>query len=439
MLKFGNKEFNNLQEQVLVNANSIEELKQSLGTALPNPIAGPQGPMGPQGPQGVAGTHSAWTIGTDLPASANLGDIHLLWNGDVYQYTVNGWVLELNIRGSQGVEGPRGFTGPQGIQGIQGPKGDKGEAGPIFKTLGQLTSISELPDPETVDVNAAYLVNDEIYAVIANEWINLGSVLATTTANSIVSTPVNFIDAENVQDAIDQLSDASYIKVEPYNEEYSSDVSNHLWETTNLAEENAGSISDLYTKVPRVLELNGEILNTNSYVNIGYAPAQLNNYDVLKVEFAVDKELSDTLDLHSGIYYFRKAGIKTGALGVEHIIFEVSYNGSMHDFNEQNISIFIEVIRNQGAVLGYRISPNDSQVVHKTGTESIAGAKTFSDLRVNTTSGGAVATITTDANYIYIGRVGNSQANLLKIDANTGQIPEIGDIAAVLDMINGEA
>ena len=59
MLKFGNREFNNLQEQVLVNANGIEEIKQSLGTALPNPIAGPQGPRGEIGPQGVAGTHAA--------------------------------------------------------------------------------------------------------------------------------------------------------------------------------------------------------------------------------------------------------------------------------------------------------------------------------------------------------------------------------------------
>ena len=140
MLNFGNKQFNNLQEQVLVNANEIESIKQSLGGALPEPIPGPQGPIGPEGPQGKSGTNVKWTIGTDLPASANPGDIHLLWNGDVYQYSATkGWVLEANIRGSQGVEGPRGFTGPQGERGpagqdgatgAQGPKGDTGAQGP---------------------------------------------------------------------------------------------------------------------------------------------------------------------------------------------------------------------------------------------------------------------------------------------------------------------
>lgn len=163
MLKFGNREFNNLQEQVLVNANSIEEIKQSLGTALPNPIAGPQGPQGPKGPKGDTGTHSKWTIGTNLPASANLGDMHLLWNGDVYQYTVNGWVLELNIRGSQGTEGPRGFTGPKGDRGERGEPGVQGEAAPIFKVVAELSSIENLPEDGPVEPNEAYIIGDEIY------------------------------------------------------------------------------------------------------------------------------------------------------------------------------------------------------------------------------------------------------------------------------------
>ena len=55
MLNFGNKEFRNLQEQVLYNANSIEEIKQGLGDALPNPIPGPEGPQGSEGPQGECG------------------------------------------------------------------------------------------------------------------------------------------------------------------------------------------------------------------------------------------------------------------------------------------------------------------------------------------------------------------------------------------------
>ena len=210
-----NKQFNNLQEQVLVNANSIEEIKQSLGTALPNPIAGPQGPQGPKGPKGDTGTHSQWTIGTNLPASANLGDMHLLWNGDVYQYTVNGWVLELNIRGSQGVEGPRGFTGPKGDRGERGEPGVQGEAAPIFKVLDVLPAVSDLPDPETVATNAAYIINNQIYGVVGNEWVNLGPTLAVVNAAGVVSEGANLVDAETVQEAINQLSNASYITVEP--------------------------------------------------------------------------------------------------------------------------------------------------------------------------------------------------------------------------------
>lgn len=86
MLNFGNKEFRNLQEQVLQNANELQEIKQSLGTALPNPIAGPQGPKGDTviGPRGERG--SIWTVGTDFPASPRESDLHLK-NSEVYQYT----------------------------------------------------------------------------------------------------------------------------------------------------------------------------------------------------------------------------------------------------------------------------------------------------------------------------------------------------------------
>lgn len=197
MLKFGNKEFNNLQEQVLENANEILEIKQSLGTALPNPIEGPEGPQGPQGiagPQGVRG--SKWTTGTDLPASANDGDIHLKFNGEVYQYSAGQWVLNTSIKGPQGVQGTRG---PQGVVGPQGPQGEVGPQGPTgdqFLINGPVSNITQLPDPTTQSRNTAYLVGSsapyDLYIITDDgdelQWALVGSFASLDNSQTVVIT-----------------------------------------------------------------------------------------------------------------------------------------------------------------------------------------------------------------------------------------------------------
>jgi hypothetical protein len=468
MLKFGNREFNNLQEQVLVNANSIEEIKQSLGTALPNPIAGPQGPQGPKGPKGDTGTHSQWTIGTNLPASANLGDMHLLWNGDVYQYTVNGWVLELNIRGSQGVEGPRGFTGPKGDRGERGEQGAQGEAAPIFKVLDVLTAVIDLPDPETVATNAAYIVNNQIYGVVGNEWVNLGPTLAVVNAAGVVSEGANLVDAETVQEAINQLSNASYIYVEPYNEDYSSDVANHLYETTMTAEDALSRANQVKNEMPKTLTINGDKLYVGSYVKIDQTAQELSAFDTLRVIFTASKQLITGIILHPGVYFFRKTGIKDLNGVVDHVVFELAYNSAAHNISDRDVSVFIESYRSRGTTLGYRVSPSDNSVVHKTGNESISGTKTFTDMQVSSSTGSLKGTITTDDNYVYLGKAGSEPHEKISVDpwgnftANsvyaeyiTGQyfadddyeitisdvynaVQQIGDINEVLNRLNGE-
>ena len=468
MLKFGNREFNNLQEQVLVNANSIEEIKQSLGTALPNPIAGPQGPQGPKGPKGDTGTHSKWTIGTNLPASANLGDMHLLWNGDVYQYTVNGWVLELNIRGSQGTEGPRGFTGPKGDRGERGEPGAQGEAAPIFKVLDVLPSRFDLPDPETVESNAAYIIDNQIHGIVGNEWVNLGPTLAVVNAAGVVSESVNLVDAETVQEAINQLSDASYITVNPYNEDYSSDVANHLYETTMTAEEALSRANQAKNEMPKTLTINGDRLYVGGYVNIDYTAQELSLFDALKVIFTASKQLETGIILHPGVYFFRKTGFKDINGVVDHIVFELAYNSAAHNTSDRDVSVFIESYRSRGTTLGYRISPSDYSVVHKTGNESISGTKTFTNMQVSSSTGSLKGTITTDDNYVYLGKAGsepyekvsvdpwgNFTANSVYAEYITGQyfadddceitisevynaVQQIGDINEVLNRLNGE-
>ena len=209
MLKFGNKEFNNLQEQVLENANDILEIKQSLGTALPNPIAGPEGPVGPQGPQGVPGQNVNFTVGTDLPASANNGDLHLKFNGELYQYVNNSWVLQTSLKGPQGVQGSKGLQGEQGPKGETGPRGEQGKSAPIYQIAGKVDDISQLPAPSTVASNTAYVVGETVYGIIGNEWTILTTWTSwSTTADKIIyDNLTNELVANNVQEAIDETLD----------------------------------------------------------------------------------------------------------------------------------------------------------------------------------------------------------------------------------------
>jgi hypothetical protein len=388
MLKFGNKEFNNLQEQVLVNANEIESIKQSLGEALPEPIPGPQGPVGPEGPQGKSGTNVKWTIGTDLPASANPGDIHLLWNGDVYQYSATkGWVLEANIRGSQGVEGPRGFTGPQGERGPQGLQGRDGKAGPIYNIAGELDATSDLPDPETVDPNTAYIINDVslgtkyVYGIINNEWVDLGPLMSTGWAASVNCTPANILEATNVQDAINQLSYAWWIKIDPYSADYSEHLGNHVLQTTALAETNKTSIAAINNNMPRTLNspMPLDTLSFSNYTNFGYTPTQLNNYDFIRIVLENTKNISGSMVMHPGVYYFRKVCYRNYPANQEHVIFELPYNATNHNVGNADLSICLECTKN-GTVLSYVLSPNNSAVVHRTGDESIVGNKSFTQI-----------------------------------------------------------
>lgn len=204
MLNFGNKEFRNLQEQVLQNANDLETIKQSLGTALPDPIAGPQGPKGDTviGPRGERG--SIWTVGTDFPASPRESDLHLK-NSEVYQYTNGKWVLYSSIKGSQGVQGVKGNTGDIGPIGPVGPRGEQGTAAPIYQIMGKVNDISQLPAPSTVAANSAYIVGNSIYGIVKGEWTYLTTFLTVNTASNISFTPSGFVNVQNVQGALENV------------------------------------------------------------------------------------------------------------------------------------------------------------------------------------------------------------------------------------------
>lgn len=157
MIKIENKEYRNLQEQVLKNMDDIEPieyfieiLKQvginvdgvvdypddlprhpeqpltyAVGKEPPYaiysyveskhdwvyfglfPKEGPQGPIGPRGPQGMQGIQGIQGIQGDIGPQGPVGP-----------------------QGPQGPKGDPGAIGPQGIQGIQGPAGAAGATGP---------------------------------------------------------------------------------------------------------------------------------------------------------------------------------------------------------------------------------------------------------------------------------------------------------------------
>ena len=210
MLKFGNQEFRNLEEQVLKNKNDIQDFKDGnqtiaefgikvvgivsdaasipavgeefgdaylVGTQPPYdmrvwtrnvnentaawvdlgefPLQGPKGDKGPQG--------TTWTVGYGAPKNTpyRSGDMYLdkvTGNGYI-STTLSGslqWELNFNLKGPRGMDGPKG---PQGLQGEKGAKGDKGEigsagpqgprgeVGPAFNVQGTIASSANLPTP----------------------------------------------------------------------------------------------------------------------------------------------------------------------------------------------------------------------------------------------------------------------------------------------------
>lgn len=101
----------NLQEQVLYLSEELEKIKQSLGTALPDPIEGPEGPEGPEGQRGAQGEQGFGIVGfgTQLPSSGRDGDWFLLKKSTMSgidfvmcRCVLQHWVEQFSIRGPAG-------------------------------------------------------------------------------------------------------------------------------------------------------------------------------------------------------------------------------------------------------------------------------------------------------------------------------------------------
>lgn len=220
MLKYGNRELRNLEDQVEKNAQDIEDFKNGnqtiaefgitvvgiLATAAELPAQGENFgdayliglstpydmrvwtrdvanntakwvdlgafPLqGPKGDKGDIGSTISFGNGEPLynPTASNQFYINITtgyWYVS-FEYTsgVFQWVKRFTLkgekgdRGEQGKQGVQGLTGPQGKTGPIGPQGangEKGDVGPAFNVQGTLASSANLPVPTAAMQDKGY-------------------------------------------------------------------------------------------------------------------------------------------------------------------------------------------------------------------------------------------------------------------------------------------
>lgn len=151
---------------------------------------------------------SKWYAGTAIPsniAGSKENDMYLnAQTGMVYQYKDAHWYPIRSIQGRQGIQG---LTGPApelykeggyivakdpqtgktsevvSLADITGPAGQTGRPGSIYRVVDILEDTEQLPAPDDVVPNDAYLVGTRdaysIYVVINDMWRNLGLVSMT--------------------------------------------------------------------------------------------------------------------------------------------------------------------------------------------------------------------------------------------------------------------
>ena len=183
MLKFGNKEFRSLEEQVqflteaLRTGKLIDELGIKVLGVYPDIVTAIKAVPGPYyfGDAFEVGNKKPYNlyIYTRKDGSEQIGE----WI-DFGPFPAPGPKGEKGDKGDKGdngrdgERGPIGLPGPQGIQGLkgdtgatgpigpQGPKGDKGDVGPSMNIQATLASADQLPTPtmELKNIGAAYLI-----------------------------------------------------------------------------------------------------------------------------------------------------------------------------------------------------------------------------------------------------------------------------------------
>lgn len=210
MLTFDGKQFRNLEEQVLKNADDINYLinEQGVLNQFGIKVVGQVDYLNSMPTVGEYKTDypsweygDAFAVGTVSPYSlyiltrANDNNPNDYWfniglfpmpgsqgpKGDKGDTGARGPIGLQGPQGVQGIQGPTGAqgpigqTGPQGVQGPKGDTGEKGEPGESFKIVGSLATTGQLPTP-TEDIRTnAYLIPD------SNGYNHLWVITGTTT------------------------------------------------------------------------------------------------------------------------------------------------------------------------------------------------------------------------------------------------------------------
>lgn len=213
MITIDNKQFRNLEEQVLYNKDRLDNLiaagyvLDEFGIKVIGQVA-----TASDIPSVVnyKEAHADWSYGdTFAVGTAAPYELYILTRANDAQ-TTDYWFNigkfpepgpkgDKGDQGERGAQGPMGLRGPQGVagadgapgvkgdkgdQGIQGPKGDPGPQGPAgitFEVLGTLDSTDQLPSPDTVQRNAAYIIPIDgvnhlyiIQGTTSLQWVDFG-------------------------------------------------------------------------------------------------------------------------------------------------------------------------------------------------------------------------------------------------------------------------
>ena len=233
MLNFGNKEFRNLQEQVLKNMADIKDIHEGatvLGefgikvvgqvdseSDLPDPteyegeygdayvvgeetpydyyiftrpfedVDDPQwfnlgqfpapGPQGETGATGATGATPAIVVNatTSTLSAGQDATVSVAKSGTNEEpHFMFTFAIPQGSQGIQGVQGAQGIQGPVGPQGIQGQKGDTGY---LYTIIGQVNNESSLPLPGQVGRTSAFLVGSQepydVYIIVGQDVYDL--------------------------------------------------------------------------------------------------------------------------------------------------------------------------------------------------------------------------------------------------------------------------
>lgn len=173
----------------------------------PFPAPGEQGEQGEQGDPGPAGASSKWRFGSVNPSiletdRENDGYLNTA-TGVVFMFDGERWISVGSIRGPQGVQGPKGDTGAQGIQGAKGDTGARGPAGIVIEVIAVLDNTGSLPDPSTVERNAGYIINDDLYIIVEDEnqdltWYDAGSFTGVPGQAAVISSATASVVRQNM-------------------------------------------------------------------------------------------------------------------------------------------------------------------------------------------------------------------------------------------------